>query len=83
MSDFKLHDPGDNTIVRRPVERKKGFADKLIGWGIAKDVRQANMILVGFIVVAFVFIIVLNMRTFAEPDFSAEPVPLDDEMMEI
>ncbi len=33
-------------------DEKKTFADRLIGWGIAKNERQAQSILIGVIVIA-------------------------------
>lgn len=76
MPDFKLEDPGDtiNPIYMRRKKPKKGLALKLIDWGIVQNMQQANMALLVFIVIAFILIIIINIRTFSSPT----TIPVDD-----
>jgi hypothetical protein len=78
-SDLQFNEPGVNSIAaRRPKIQKKTFADRLIAMGLAKDEAQANLYLIGFIVIAFGLIIYINLSTFRTP----APVNFtDDELM--
>lgn len=77
MTDFQFNDGSSN--IRRSVRpRRKTFADRLIAWGIVKDEAQANLVLIAFIVVAFIAIIIININTFSSP----APAPIPDELTE-
>lgn len=80
MSELQFKDESVNSIAaRRPKARRKTFADRLIGMGLAKDEAQANLYFIGFIVVAFGLIIYININTFRAP--AAAPVEMTDEEM--
>jgi hypothetical protein len=78
MTDIQFSEPGVNSIAaRRPKKVRRSFADRLIGWGLAKDEGQANLYLIGFIIIGFGLIIYINMNTFSTP----APTPITDDMM--
>ena len=51
MADFKLNEEDNATLRNRPKAKKGGFANMLIGWGIAKTKAQANLYLIVLVVV--------------------------------
>lgn len=82
MSDnLQFQDQTVNSIASKRAKFKKTrktFAELLVGWGLAKDVTQARLYLIAFIVVCFGLIIYINLQTFSSP----APVEItDDEMM--
>jgi len=78
MNNLQFDEGGPSITARRPKKTKMTFADRVIALGLAKTEAQANLYLIGFIVVAFGFIIYLNMQTFSTP----APVNFDDEFGE-
>lgn len=61
---FQLNEEDNITLRNRPKGKKGGFANMLIGWGLAKDEAQANLYLIGLIVVVFGIIIYQNRNLF-------------------
>ncbi|MFN3188122.1 MAG: hypothetical protein ACK42D_01060 [Candidatus Paceibacteria bacterium] len=83
-NNLQFNDPTVNSIAsRRPKIKKKTFSDRLINAGLAKDEAQANLYLIGFIVIAFALIIYINMKTFSSPAPAAITDDEMDEMMDI
>ena len=82
-NDLQFQDKSINSISARRAKFKstrKTFAERIVGWGLAKDTAQANLYFIGFIVICFGLIIYINMKTFSSP----APVEiLDDETIGI
>jgi hypothetical protein len=57
---FQLNEEDNITLRNRPKSNKAGFSSNLIRWGLAKDQAQANLYLIGFVVVIFLIIIYQN-----------------------
>lgn len=80
MVNFQLNEQGLNKSPVRRTNKKKTMAGRLVDWGLVSNEQQGNMLLIGFIILAFVAIFIINSRTFSTPD----PSPFDDfeEVME-
>lgn len=78
MSDFKLDDPGSSNLSTRRSKKKRSFAARLMDWGIVSNEQQANLVLIIFVVIAFVAIVAINMNTFS----SSTPVNNDDYLLD-
>lgn len=61
---FQINEEDNITLRNRPKGKKGGFANILIGWGLAKDEWQANLYLIAFIIVVFAIIIYQNRSLF-------------------
>ncbi len=61
---FQINEEDNITLQNRRKNKKGGFANMLIGWGLAKDEAQANLYLIGFIIVIFAVIIYQNRSLF-------------------
>ncbi len=56
----------DQSNAPRRMTAKKTMADRLIGWGIVKNKKQADLILIGFIIIGFALTF-YNMSTVLAP----------------
>jgi hypothetical protein len=73
MPDLRFEEPGVGSITaRRPKPKRLSFSDRLIALGLAKDEAQANLYLIGFIIVGFGLIIYLNVSTFSTPTLAPD-----------
>ena len=61
---FQINDEDSITLRNRPKVKRTGFAGTLINWGLAKTESQANMYLVGLVVVIIAIIIYQNRALF-------------------
>lgn len=61
---FQINEEDNITLRNRPKSKKSSFANLLIKWGLAKDEAQANLYLIGFIVVIFGIILYQNRNLF-------------------
>lgn len=80
-NDLQFQDQSINSISARRAKfqnSRKTFAERLVGWGLAKDTDQARLYLIGFIVVCFGLIVYINMKTFSSP---APVEVIDDAIM--
>lgn len=68
MPDLQFQESEISSIsARRKRPKRQTFSDRLIALGLAKDAAQANLYLIGFIIVGFGLIIYLNLSTFSTP----------------
>ncbi len=79
MAEFQLQENDSISNIRslRPKKVKKSFAARMVGWGLAPNENQARLYLIVFVVIGFVLIIYMNIKTFAPPP----DIPLEDEML--
>jgi hypothetical protein len=56
------------------IKSKKTLPDKLIGWGVAKNTKQANQIILAVVVVMFA-ITIINLYSLLTPNTVPPPEP--------
>ena len=67
MTQFELNENNPIRRTRPTPQAGSGFSRKLVKWGIAKDVQQANLYLIVLVVICLGLVVYLNMKTFATP----------------
>ena len=68
MAQFKFNEE-DAGIVKRSTSstKKNGLAGILVSWGVARDLKQAQVYLLVTLLMCLGFIAYININTFAEP----------------
>lgn len=80
-NDLEFQDSTANSIAARRAKFKttrQTFAERLVNWGIAKDIDQARLFLIAFVVICFGLIIYINMNT-----FRSAPIDMSDDLINI
>lgn len=73
MAQLQFND--ENNIRGRKSTPKKGFADRLISWGVVKNESQANVILIVLIVIGL-GITIYNVISISKPPATTTFDPL-------
>jgi hypothetical protein len=57
MANFQFNDEQTGLSRRQQTVKVKGIQGRIIKWGLAKNESQANLIMIGLVIVAFAIII--------------------------